>query len=105
LSLKPGHFTPACASLIELKTERAHDVTPAFDLVRIELGEFVARRRARLESERLDPTRKAGGLHDLHQLAAEPVENRLRRSGCPMGCSCRMFREERAIAFSYSTKV
>jgi hypothetical protein len=60
LSLKPGHFTPACASLIELKTERAHDVTPAFDLVRIELGEFVARRRARLESERLDPTRKAG---------------------------------------------
>src|SRR5262245_9012423 len=70
----------ACASLIELNAERPHDVTPAFDLVGIEFREFVARRRARFESERLDPGRKAGGLHDLHQLAAEPVENRLRRS-------------------------
>jgi hypothetical protein len=61
------------ASLIELNAEPAHDLTPAFDLVRIELGEFVARRRARFESERLDPTRKAWGLHDLHQLAIEPV--------------------------------
>jgi hypothetical protein len=101
LSLKPGHFTLACASLIELNAERAHDVTPAFDLVGIELGEFVARRRARLESERLDPTRKAGGLHDLHQLAAEPVENWLRRSGCPMGCSCRTFLEELLARYSF----
>ena len=68
------------ASLIELNAEPAHDPTPAFDLVRIELDEFVARRRARLESERLDPTRKDRGPHDLHQLAIEPVENRLRRS-------------------------
>ena len=67
-------------SLIELKTEPAHDLAPAFDLVRIELGEFVARRRARLKSERLDPIRKARRLHDLHKLSIKPIENRLWRS-------------------------
>ena len=55
-----------------MPSPRTH-LTPAFDLVRVELDEFVARRRARFESERLDPTRKAGGFHDLHQLAIEPV--------------------------------
>src|SRR5215472_7960514 len=75
-----SHFAPF-ASLIELNAEPTHELAPAFDLVCIELGEFVARGRACFESERLDPTGKAGGLHDLHQLAIEPVENRLRRSG------------------------
>src|SRR5262245_66499592 len=31
------------------------------------------------ESERLDPTGKAGGLHDLHQLAIEPVDRKSTR--------------------------
>jgi hypothetical protein len=51
----------ASASLIELKAEPAHDLTPTFDLVRIESGEFVASCRARFESERLDPIRKPRG--------------------------------------------
>jgi len=68
-----GEFDRGSASLIELNAELPHDLTPADNLVCIELGEFVTRRRARFESERLDPTCKAGGLHDLHQLAIEPV--------------------------------
>ena len=70
----PRSISRPLASLIELNAEPAHDLTPAFDLVRVELDEFVARCRARFESERLDPTRKAGGPHNLHQFAIEPLE-------------------------------
>src|SRR5215204_167151 len=69
-------------SLIELKAkaEPAHDLPPAFDLIRIELAKFAARRRARFESEWLDQAGKSRRPHDPHQFAIKAVENRLRCS-------------------------
>src|SRR5262245_60788805 len=53
------------------------------DLVRIEPGKLLARRRAGFKSKRLNPLCEAGRLYDLHQLSIEPVEDWLRRT-----CRC-----------------